>query len=176
MKLLDWIDQTNLLIGRLVSFLLWIGAAVLVWEVISRYALNAPTVWAHGYTQRIFGAYFILIGAFTLVKGGHVRVDLFLGEEGSRRRAFLDVVNYAFLLIWGFALTSEGWRFFQEALLWNQLDDSALAHPLWPVKLCLVIGAGLISIQALAEIIRSLAALVAPEFALTRNKLRSKTL
>jgi TRAP-type mannitol/chloroaromatic compound transport system permease small subunit len=176
MKLLDWIDQTNLLIGRLVSFLLWVGAAVLVWEVISRYVFDAPTIWAHGYTQRIFGAYFIMLGAFTLVKGGHVRVDLFLGQKGSRHRALLDVVNYAFLLVWGLAMTSESWRFFQEALRWNQLDDSVLAHPLWPVKLCIVIGAGLISAQALAEIIRALLALVAPRFAQAPYKLRSSTL
>ena len=162
MAFLVWIDRINEGIGRAVSFLVWIGAAVLVWEVVSRYAFGAPTVWAHGYTQRIFGSYFILLGAFTLVRGDHVRIDLFLAAPGTRKRAALDLLNYALLLIWGLALTYEGWNFFQEALLWDEVDDSALGHPLWPIKLCLVVGAALISVQAIAETLRAVIGLVAP--------------
>lgn len=162
MKYLVWIDRLNLLVGRLVSYAVWVGAAVLVFEVVSRYAFDSPTIWAHGYTQRIFACYFILIGAYTLLKDGHVRVDIFLVNRGPRSRALLDALNYGFLLIWCSALTYEGWNFFQEALLWNEKDDSALAHPLWPVKLCLVVAAGLITLQALAGLLRSLAAAVKP--------------
>ncbi|MBY5987305.1 TRAP transporter small permease subunit [Roseovarius atlanticus] len=165
MRYLIWIDRINLLLGRTVSFAVWIGAALLVFEVISRYAFGQPTIWAHGYTQRIFACYFILVGAYTLLKSGHVRVDVFLVNRGPRGRALLDALNYAFLLIWCLALTYEGWNFFQEALLWNEKDDSALAHPLWPVKLCLVVAAGLISLQALAGLIRSLAATANPALA-----------
>lgn len=164
-----WVDWINDRIGRAVSFLIWVGAAVLVWEVVSRYIFDAPTIWAHGYTQRIFGCYFILIGAFTLLRGSHVRIDIFLPEKGCRRRAALDLLNYLMLLIWGAALTYEGWAFFQEALLWNEMDDSALGHPLWPIKLCLMLGAALISLQAVAEIIRSVAGLIDPSFNQTRQ-------
>lgn len=164
-----WIDRVNDRIGKIVSFLIWVGAAVLVWEVVSRYVFNAPTIWAHGYTQRIFGSYFILIGAFALLRGSHVRIDIFLPAKGGRRRAALDLLNYLMLLIWGSALTYEGWAFFQDALLWNQKDDSALGHSIWPIKLCLVIGAGLISVQAVAEIIRSVAGLINPSINQTRQ-------
>ncbi|MCV2882989.1 TRAP transporter small permease subunit [Actibacterium sp. XHP0104] len=162
MNILLWIDRLNLLAGRAVSYVVWIGAAILVWEVVSRYAFGNPTVWAHGYTQRIFASYFILIGAYTLLRGGHVRVDLLLTNRGPRALAFFDAVNYAFLLIWTSALTYEGWNFFQEALLWSERDDSALAHPLWPVKLVLVVAAGLIALQAFAGFIRSVVAISFP--------------
>lgn len=162
MKALVWIDRLNLLIGKVVSVAVWVGAAVLVWEVVSRYVFDHPTIWAHGYTQRIFACYFILIGAYTLLKDGHVRVDIFLVNRGPRGRALLDALNYTFLLIWCGAMTYEGWNFFQEALLWNEKDDSALAHPLWPVKLCLVIASGLVSLQAFAGLVRSFAGAVNP--------------
>jgi len=156
MRYLAWIDWLNLLIGRIVSFAIWVGATILVWEVVSRYLFDRPTIWAHGYSQRVFACYFILIGVYTLLRDGHVRVDIFLVNRGARGRSFLDAVNYAFLLTWCGALTYEGWNFFQEALLWNEKDDGALAHPLWPIKLCLVVAAGLISLQALTGLIRSL--------------------
>jgi len=162
------VDRINDWIGRMVSFLVLVGAAILVWEVVSRYIFDAPTMWAHGYTQRVFSSYFILVGAFALLRGSHVRVDLFLPAEGSRKRAALDLLNYIMLLIWGAALTYEGWAFFQEALLWNEVDDSALGHPLWPIKLCLVVGAGLISIQAATEIIRAAIGLINPSFSQKR--------
>lgn len=164
-----WIDWINDRIGRGVSFLVWIGAGVLVWEVVSRYLFGAPTIWAHGYTQRIFGSYFILIGAFTLLRGAHVRVDIFLPAKGGRKRAALDLLNYLMLLIWGFALAYEGWAFFQESLLWDEVDYGALGHPLWPIKLCLVIGAAMISFQAMAEIIRAIIALINPSYTQIRR-------
>lgn len=168
MAVLLWVDWINDRIGRTVSYLIWFGAAVLVFEVVARYGFGAPTVWAHGYTQRIFGAYFILIGAFTLLRGGHVRIDIFLPSKGSRRRAALDLLNYTMLLIWGLALTYEGWAFFQDALLWGEVDDSALGHSLWPIKLALVIGAALITTQAAAEMVRAVIGLVHPSTHQTR--------
>lgn len=165
MRLLAWIDRGSLFLGKLASVLVWAGAAVLVWEVVARYVFGAPTVWAHGYTQRIFGAYFILIGAFTLIRGGHVRVDLFIGPTGTRRRAALDIVNCLFLLVWAGALTWQGWLFFEDALIWGERDDSALGHKMWPIKFCLFAGAALILVQGLAELVRSVAALIDPTLA-----------
>ena len=169
MTALLWVDWINNRIGRVASFIIWIGAGVLVWEVVSRYVFGAPTIWAHGYTQRLFGSYFILVGAFALLRGAHVRIDIFLPPKGTRRRAAQDLLNYLMLLIWGGALTYEGWGFFQDALLWQEVDDSALGHPLWPIKLCLVIGAGLISAQAVVEIIRSVISLINPSHEMTRR-------
>lgn len=162
MKILLLIDKLNLLVGRTVSFVVWFGAGVLVWEVVSRYGFDSPTVWAHGYTQRIFASYFILIGAYTLLRGGHVRVDILMIGRGPRTLGVFNSLNYIFLLIWTSALTYSGWEFYQEALLWQEKDDSALAHPLWPVKLILVIATGLIMLQAIAGLIRSLITVAVP--------------
>lgn len=162
MRLLAWIDNGSLFLGKVASMLVWAGAAVLVWEVVARYVFGAPTVWAHGYTQRIFGAYFILIGAFTLIRGGHVRVDLFIGAQGTRRRAALDLVNCCFLLIWVAALTWQGWLFFEDALVWGERDDSALGHKMWPIKFCLFAGAALMLLQGLVELARACAGLIDP--------------
>lgn len=159
------IDRTSILIGQGVSFLIWIGIVILCFEVVARYVFGQPTIWAHGYTQRIFGAYFILIGAYTLVKGEHVRVDILLTPGPSRRNAFLDLINYAFLILWGSVLTSEGWRFFMDAWTYGEVDDSALGHVMWPPKLALFIGSLLITIQGVNEAVKALLALISPQSA-----------
>lgn len=157
------IDRINVLVGQSVSFLIWVGIAVLCFEVVARYAFGQPTIWAHGYTQRIFGSYFILVGAYTLVQREHVRVDIFLTPEPSRRNALLDLINYGFLIVWGTVLTSEGWAFFQDAWKWAEVDDSALGHPMWPPKLALFVGSLLITVQGVNEAVKSLLTLISPQ-------------
>lgn len=163
MTLLRRIEYINVLIGKAVSFLIWIGIVVLCWEVVARYVFGAPTIWAHGYTQRIFGAYFVMVGAYTLIRRNHVRVDLLLGTASPRFNAFLDLVNCAFLIIWGVVLVWEGFWLFEDAWRFNELDDSVLRHPMWPIKLSLFLGALLITVQGVIEAVRSLVLIVNPD-------------
>lgn len=162
MRILIWVDRLSILIGKVAGYFIWIAIVLVVWEVVARYVLNAPTVWSQGYVQRFFAAYFILIGAFTLVKNAHVRVDLLLNTGSPRWNAFTDLLNYSLLLIWAAALCWEGWVYFHDSWRFNEVDSGALRHPIWPVKLALVIGMALMALQALAEIIRALVRMVNP--------------
>jgi len=170
MIVLRLIDQINILIGKTVSYLIWAGIFVLCFEVVARYVFGQPTLWAHGYTQRIFGAYFVLIGAYTLIKRDHVRVDIFINTPSPRLNAWLDLFNYAFLILWGLVLTREGWLFFDDAWSFSERDDSALGHPMWPIKLTLFVGAGLITLQGIVEAIRSLVLIFNPTADVKRSE------
>jgi TRAP-type mannitol/chloroaromatic compound transport system permease small subunit len=149
--------------GKVTSYLVWVGAVMLSWEVASRYVFNAPTIWAHGYSQRIFGSYFVLIGAFTLLRGGHVRVDLITCLFSFRVRKVFDLLNYLFLLLWGAVLITEGWTFFWGSWKLREADEMALAHPVYPVKFLLVVGAVLITLQAISFFITTVISLVKGE-------------
>jgi len=149
--------------GRIFSYLVFIGAVMLSWEVVSRYVFDAPTIWAHGYSQRIFGSYFVMVGAFTLVHNGHVRVDLLTVKRSFRVRKFLDLINYAFLMIWGSVLITEGWRFFLASWKLREVDEMALAHPIYPIKFILVVGGLLITLQAISYFIQTAISMVQGE-------------
>ena len=159
----SWIDRANIAIGKLVSYLIWVGIAIVAGEVILRYVFGAPSVWGPAYTQRIFAVYFVLLGAFTLTQGGHVRVDLLLNSPSPRRNAFLDLFNYVVLVIWGAALAYEAWHYLAESWMYNERDDSALGHPMWPIKLALLVGTVLITLQGTVEIIRSSILVIRPD-------------
>lgn len=161
--LLRSIDSISDWSGKVCSFSLYAGMLILVLEVISRYLFNAPTVWAHGYTQRIFGSYFVLIGAYTLLNNGHVRVDILYNNFSFRKRAFLDLLNYGFLLLWSVVLTKEGVAFFANSFEVREVDEMVLAHPVYPVKFLLVVGVVLITLQGLNGLFVSLYALIKGE-------------
>lgn len=162
MKILDGISRFNMAFGKLVSYLVWAGIGIIILEVVLRYVFNMPTVWGPGYTQRIFGSYFVLIGAYTLLQGGHVRVDLLLNTRSVRWNSFLDFLNYLVLIIWTVALVYEGWFYFEESWAFNEVDDSALGHPMWPVKLALLLGVLAICVQGAVELLRSFIGMVNP--------------
>lgn len=149
-KILNFINQLSEWSGIISSYLVWVGMLMLSWEVGARYLFNAPTVWAHGYSQRIFGTYFIMVGAYTLLRGGHVRVDLFYNYFSFRGQKILDLLNYGFLLLWSGVLIKEGWSFFLCSLELRECDEMVLAHPIYPVKFILVLGAILIALQAVS--------------------------
>jgi TRAP-type mannitol/chloroaromatic compound transport system permease small subunit len=159
-RTINWMSEWS---GKVTSYLVWVGAVMLSWEVASRYVFNAPTIWAHGYSQRIFGSYFILIGAFTLLRGGHVRVDLLTNLFSFRVRKVLDLLNYMFLMLWGAVLITEGWTFFWGSWKLREVDEMALAHPMYPVKFLLVVGAVLITLQAISFFITAIISLVKGE-------------
>ena len=155
-QFLRTIDRISDWAGKISSILIFVGIFVLSFEVIARYFFGAPTVWAHGYSQRIFGTYFVLVGAYTLLKNGHVRVDIIYQRFTLRKRAFLDLVNYSMLLIWSFVLIKEGWMFFMCSFNIREADEMVLAHPVYPVKFLLFIGAILITLQGINRLIVSL--------------------
>lgn len=162
MWLFTAVDRLNIAIGKTISLLIWAGIVVLCYEVVARYIFGQPTLWAHGYTQRIFGSYFVLVGAYTLIRNDHVRVDLLLNTGSPRRRAVLDLINFGFLILWAGVLAWEALWFFEDSWRFGEVDESALRHPMWPVKLAMFAGVALIGLQGVIEAIRAAIRIIHP--------------
>lgn len=130
-------------------------------EVFSRYVLGSPTIWAYEIASMGMGAHFLLGGAYTMMVGAHVRIDLFYGLYPERLKAALDLVGYGCLIlpfcIWlGYGL----WEYFVEAYEWGETSGASAWNPvIWPFRLVLFAGIVLLGIQVMAEILRCLAVL-----------------
>ena len=140
--------------GRWVSWVVYAGIIMLSAEVVLRYAFNNPTVWAHGYTQRLYGSYFVLIGAYTFIHKGHVRVDLLYEHSSQKMQALLDILNCVFLLLWSGVMIPASWLFFLKSYNMGEVDEMVLAHPIWWVKFLMVVGMALIFLQGLSELVK----------------------
>lgn len=153
---LAMIDKTNMLIAKVASWAVLLIIAATVYEVVMRYVFTAPTMWVFEFNYLTHGVYFMLLGAYTLAVGGHVKVDIIQNRYSARTQAIIDLVTapvvfiFLGLMIWYgsvFAMNSFGFR---ETL------STAWAPPVWPVKMVIPFAALLVALQALAKFIRDL--------------------
>ena len=155
-SVLKGIDATSDWSGKLVAFLIYAGIGVLVYEVVLRYLFNAPTIWAHGVAQRLFAAYAILLGAYTLRQGGHIKVDILYNRFSIRTRAILDLATATLFLLFCGVLVWKGGIFAWTSVMMEERCNTPFNAILYPVKAMLPLGALLILLQGLAEFTRNL--------------------
>ena len=122
------------------------------YEVVARYGFNAPTRWASGLTYMLYGSQFMLAAAFTLLKGGHIRTDLFYERWAPATRARIDATSYVLFFFPGmlFVLYA-GWV---EARQSWMIGERAGAWPLYPFKAVIPLTAALLVLQGLSELIK----------------------
>jgi len=70
-----------------------------MYEVLARYALNAPTLWAHDVSRFLTATTFLLAAAWCQYTNSNIRVDVFAAHMSNRRRASVEAVYLAVLLL-----------------------------------------------------------------------------
>lgn len=155
-RLLKIIDSISEWTGRIFSYLLWPGVAVLVYEIVARYVFNAPTIWAHGTTQRIFAVYYFICGAYISLHLSHIRMDILYNRLDLRKRAILDIVGFFLFISFCGVLLWYGSSYAWSSLMRLEPDNTPFRAPLYPVKLIIPIGAFLIILQELAQLSRNI--------------------
>lgn len=154
-KLLLAIDAVSTWIGKAAAWAA-VGLTLLIsWEVFSRYVLNEPHAWVLDAQIMLYGTMFMLAGAYTLSKNGHVRGDVLYGFFSPRAQAAVDLVLYFLFFLPGVvALTWAGWAYAQESLAIREQTFSATPLPLYPFKFVIPLAGAALLLQGLAEIAR----------------------
>jgi TRAP-type mannitol/chloroaromatic compound transport system permease small subunit len=122
------------------------------YEVTARYVFNAPTKWASTVTYMLYGSQFMLAAAYTLLRGGHIRTDVFYERWSPATRARIDGVSYVlfffpgmlFILYAGWVETRQAWLIGERAGRW----------PVYPFKAMIPLTAALLLLQGLSELIK----------------------
>lgn len=156
-KLLLFIDAMSTWLGKIAAWLVVVLTFLISWEVFSRYALNNPHAWVLDAQIMMYGALFMLAGAYTLAKNGHVRGDVLYGFLQPRTQATLDLVLYIIFFMPGvIALTYAGWIYAQESLAIREQTFSAVPIPLYPFKFVIPVAGFMLLLQGLVEVVRCL--------------------
>jgi len=137
----------------LVSYLALMMTLILLYEIVARYVFSAPTTWAPELTQLIFGAYVMLSGGYLLAHKGHVNVDLIYNRFPPRTKAAVNIVTSFLFFAFISVLLLEGWAMASDSIDMLETSSSAWNPPVWPLKLTIPLGAGLILLQGLAWIL-----------------------
>lgn len=154
----NFVDNLSTWTAKAFSWLIVILTAAIMYEVIARYAFNAPTVWAWDLSYILYGAHFMMGVAFTLYRKGDVRIDLFFKMLSPRRQALVDACLYpVFFFPALIVLLVAGIQFAH--LSWSIQEKTGMTMwrvPIYPFKTILPIATFLLLLQGLAEFIRTI--------------------
>jgi TRAP-type mannitol/chloroaromatic compound transport system permease small subunit len=155
-KLLLFIDKLSTFIGQFFSWLIVALTLLISWEVFSRYALDEPHAWAFDAMIMLYGTLFMMAGAYTLSKNGHVRGDVLYGFFQPRTQASLDLLLYIVFFVPGVvALTYAGYFYAAESWAINEHSNiTADGPPVYPFKTVIPLAGIILLLQGIVEIVR----------------------
>jgi TRAP-type mannitol/chloroaromatic compound transport system permease small subunit len=155
-KLFLTVDRISTFIGQFFSWLVVGLTALIGYEVFSRYVLNSPHAWAFDAMIMMYGTMFMMAGAYTLSKNGHVRGDILYGFLKPRTQAIFDLILYVIFFIPGvIALAYAGYGYAADS--WRILEHSSITAdgpPLYPFKTIIPLAGVILLFQGIVEIFR----------------------
>ena len=147
------VTALNRLLFTAAKWLVYVIVLLMLWEVLSRYLLAAPTSWAPELATLIFGPFFLLGGPYLLHLGGHVAVDVLSEKATGRTAAILKIVGFVLAAAFGAILLWFSVPLALQSFSYGETSFSAWNPVIWPAKAFLPLASALLSLQALAEIV-----------------------
>jgi TRAP-type mannitol/chloroaromatic compound transport system permease small subunit len=154
---MNGVTRLNDFIGRWLALLVFAMFIFLLLEVGFRYLLNSPTVWTNELTQMLFGVYAIMSGGYIMAHRGHVNVDLLYSHLGPRVQAGIDIFTSVIFFIFTLALFWFGYDMASSSVASWETSYSAWNPPIWPVKVAIPLGTGLLVLQGVVKLLQDIA-------------------
>ena len=119
---------------------------------------GAPTTWAFDASYILYGALFIMAGAYALSRNAHVRGDFLYRTWRPRTQAGMDLVLYFLFFFPGIiAFIYAGYGFAAQS--WIAHEHSAYSPagpPIYPFKTLIPVTGVLLLLQGIVEVVRCL--------------------
>jgi TRAP-type mannitol/chloroaromatic compound transport system permease small subunit len=145
------INRVNEWLGKAMSYLLVVMMATICYEVVARYFFDRPTIWSMELNTYLLCIYCTIGGGFTLLRGGHVNVDILYGRFNFRTKAVLSCVTSVFFFMFVLVLVWYGWDMAHKAFKYQETSGTILDWPLFPTKIMVPIGAFLLLAQGVVK-------------------------
>jgi TRAP-type mannitol/chloroaromatic compound transport system permease small subunit len=155
-KFLDFIDTFSTWVGKAFAWLILVLTFGISYEVFVRYVLRAPTTWAFDFSYINYGALFLMAGAYTLMRNGHVRADVLYRLWKPRTQASFGLTLYIlFFMPAVLAFIYAGWPYAMMSVRFKEVSIfSPAGIPIFPLKMLIPVAGLMLLIQGIAEIIR----------------------
>src|SRR5262245_45659483 len=151
------IDGFNDLIGKIVSLGMLFLVLSISYECFSRYLFNAPTIWVFETNYMVNGSAFMLGCAYALLKGAHVRTDIFWDGYSERKKGLIDFWSYLLLfyptLVIFFVISADdAWISYEMV---ERSEQTPWRPLMWPFRAAVPAMALLMMIQGISETLKS---------------------
>jgi TRAP-type mannitol/chloroaromatic compound transport system permease small subunit len=155
-RVLFAIDRLSAWVGKAFAWLILALTFGMSYEVFVRYALNAPTKWAFDFSYIMYGGLFMMGGAYTLSRNGHVRGNFVYRLWPPRVQASVDLALYILfffpgiiaLIVAGAEFAAYSWRFLEVS------SSSPADIPVFQFKTIIPFAGFVLFLQGVAEVIR----------------------
>ncbi len=148
--------------GQLTSFLIVPLLFIVLYEVLMRYAFNAPTVWGFEATAFVYGMHYMLGLSFMEHPQGHVRVDIVTSRLPAKVQAIVMIAGYLLIFMPVYGLMTWGaFKFAHTATITNELNSTSWAPRIWPYKIVMAFSFLLLVVQGLSTVLKSVKTLTA---------------
>ena len=155
-KIQPFINSLSEWSGKIFSWCVLILTLIVCYDVVMRYLLNNQTQWGFDVAYILYGTMFMMAGAYTLSRGGHVRADMVYRTLAPRTQAWFDLVLYFLFFLPGIvALVYAGLKFAGNSIA-NQEVSSVTSSgvPIYPFKVVIPVAGFLLLLQGFSEINR----------------------
>lgn len=154
------IDSLTAWVGKAFAWLILLLSIGVAYEVFVRYALRDPTSWAFDISYMMYGTLFMMAGAYTLARDGHVRGDVIYRLWKPKTQATVELVLYILFFFPGIlAFIFAGADYAGESWSYNYgrgevSINSPAGVPISQFKSVIPVAGGLLLLQGLAQVAR----------------------
>jgi len=161
LRYIAFADSLSAWFGKVFSWSVVVMTLAVSYEVVSRYFFNRPTSWSFDLSYILYGTLFMMAGAYTLSRDGHVRGDFIYRLWQPRTQALVELILYFVFFFPGVtALVLAGWKY--AARSWRYLEvssNSPAGVPIYQFKIVIVAAGILLFIQGVAQVFRCIVCL-----------------
>ena len=142
------------------TWIAWLNVPLVLavsYEVIARYAFDAPTIWSFDVTYMLYGTIFMLGAAYALHKGAHIRTDFFYEKWSDQTKGMVDSISYIVfffpsIIMLLIASGNEAWYAFT---IGETSEQTPWRPILWPYKSVVPVTCLMLLLQGVSETIKS---------------------
>lgn len=149
------IDALNEKVGRASIWLVLIVVLISAGNAIVRKAFDTSSNAFLELQWYLFAAIFLLGAGYALLKNEHVRIDVVSGRLSQRTRIWIELFGTLFFLLpMALVILALSWPVFVTALSTGEMSNSAGGLIVWPARLMVPVGFGLLVLQGVSQAIK----------------------
>ncbi|BBO19755.1 MAG: TRAP transporter small permease subunit [Burkholderiales bacterium] len=143
---------------RLGDLLIWLVLAAAAVSAINATMRKLFDISSNAFLEvqwYLFAALFLLGAGYTLLRQGHVKIDVILGRFSKRTQILVECFGIVFFLLpFVYAVITEIWPILSNAFVTKEMSESPGGLMRWPVYALVPLGFGLLGLQGLSELIK----------------------
>jgi TRAP-type mannitol/chloroaromatic compound transport system permease small subunit len=152
------IDRFSEFVGRWVAWLVMAAVLISAANAIVRKLFNTSSNAYLEIQWYLFAAVFLLAAGYTMLRQGHVKIDVVSGRFSKRTQIWIDIIGLCvFVMPLVFTVIQLSVPLVVRAYTMNEYSSNAGGLIRWPVFALLPLGFVLLGIQAVSELIKRIA-------------------